>query len=148
MLEMTLYTPLNFIGLFGVLFYSANFVAPELSLAKTLVYAIPYAIVGTFVLYLFATSLHKKWPIRFPKPSTPWLDAATTSFSFVATVLLILWSPATWVFWVAINFVAIYVFWKNKAYIVMGSYVFYLINAIRGLLNWTHSIDLLELLIK
>jgi nicotinamide mononucleotide transporter len=136
MLEMGLYIPLNVIGLLGILFYSADFVPPETSFSSTLTIALIITAVGTVVLRYAEKLINLKFPKIFPEPATPWLDSGTTTASLVATILLILWSPATWILWVVIDILAVYVYYKNKSYIVMISYIIYSLNAIRGLINW------------
>jgi len=136
MFEMSAYMPLNIIGLLGVLFYSANFTPPELSLLNTFIIAAIVTIPVSIILRYCALGLNKKWPNIFPPPQLPWLDAFTTGASFVATVLLILWSPITWVFWIVIDVLAIYIYFKTKSFILMASYILYTLNAFRGATNW------------
>jgi nicotinamide mononucleotide transporter PnuC len=133
---MTLYTPLNVIGLCGILFYSAEFVPPEFSFIKTLMISIGAAIVTTLILGNSEKKISNKWPTIFPIPDQLWPDAATTAASLVATILLILWSPVAWIFWVLIDIAAIIIYLRNKSYVVMISYILYSLNAIRGFINW------------
>jgi len=136
MFEMGTYIPLNFIGLFGVLFYSVNFIPPEFTLGAVLIYSIGAVMFLTPILATGSVVLAKKIPKIFPPPRFIMLDAFTTAASFVATALLIMWSPITWVFWIVIDALAIYIYFKTKSFILMASYILYLINSFRGICNW------------
>ena len=136
MIEMGIYTPLNVIGFAGVLFYSATFIGVELPGLPTLLICIVAGVIASIAMRTIAVGLHNKIPKLFPPPASAWLDGITTGLSFIATILLILWNPLTWLFWLPINIMAIIVYWRNKAYVVMASYCLYFLNAIRGSISW------------
>jgi len=136
MSEMAMYIPLNLIGLFGVLFYNTDFVPPEIELSILILASIGLTLVAIFTMRGLSYLFNKFDPKLFARASSPWLDAITTGMSLVATFLLIIWSPLAWVLWIIINILAIVLFIKNKAYIVMISYILYLVNAFRSAYNW------------
>jgi nicotinamide mononucleotide transporter len=135
--EQSLYTPLNVIGLLGILFYSAEFTPPEIaSMPLVITISLIATLIGTILFRLLVKFLNKKKPNFFPEPASPWLDAFTTVMSLIATVFLILWMPEAWILFLIIDVLAVYVYFKNKAPIVAISYILYTLNAIRGFGGW------------
>lgn len=138
MVEMTIYTPLNIIGLCGILFYSSTFGGVELPIPvlAVLLFSIGFGLLASWGSGKLAIGLHKIKPTIFPYPNSVGLDAYSTGLSYIATILLIMWNPLTWLFWLVINILSIAVYWKNKAYVLMGAYILYFFNAIRGIIEW------------
>lgn len=64
--------------------------------------------------------------------ATPYLDAFTTVFSLIATWLMLAYIHENWIYWIVIDFVAIYLYALRKMYISSLLFVLYLIMAIDG----------------
>jgi nicotinamide mononucleotide transporter len=69
---------------------------------------------------------------KWSNSKLPFIDAFTTVFSLGATWLMILNMPANWIYWIAINSVAIILYYKRG--MKMGALMFfiYLLMAIDG----------------
>lgn len=64
--------------------------------------------------------------------ATPFLDAFTTVFSLIATWLMLAYIHENWLYWIVIDFVAIYLYAKRKMYISSLLFALYLVMAIDG----------------
>lgn len=68
--------------------------------------------------------------------SMTYLDSITTTFSVIATGLLIYKKIDAWVFWLLVDIISIFMFYKSGLYLSMGIYVIFTITAIIGLKEW------------
>lgn len=64
--------------------------------------------------------------------ATPYLDAFTTVFSLIATWLMLTYIHENWIYWIVIDFVAIFLYAFRKMYLASLLFVLYLIMAIDG----------------
>ncbi len=72
----------------------------------------------------------------FTDANNPYLDASTTSFSFVASFLEAHKVLSTWWFWIAINGTSIYLYLLRDLQIYSGLMVVYFVLSIAGYLQW------------
>lgn len=72
--------------------------------------------------------------------SFPYPDAFTTIFSLVAQWLMSLKRLESWYFWIAVDVVAIGVYYAKGLYLTTGLYSLFLIMAVVGLLKWRRSL--------
>lgn len=70
--------------------------------------------------------------------SMPHLDSITT-FSVIATGLLIYKKIDAWIFWLLVDIISVFMFYKSGLYLSMGIYVIFTITAIIGLKEWSMS---------
>lgn len=68
--------------------------------------------------------------------SLPYLDALTTGFSIIATVLLVRRYIDNWIYWMVINPVYIFIYWKSDAYLFIIIMMIYIVMAVLGYKNW------------
>jgi nicotinamide mononucleotide transporter len=80
----------------------------------------------------------------FTDANNPYLDATTTSFSFVASFLEAHKVLSTWWFWIAINGASIYLYLLRDLEIYSGLMVVYFILSIVGYLQWKKRMNQLE----
>jgi nicotinamide mononucleotide transporter len=66
----------------------------------------------------------------------PYLDAATTCFSLLATFLQVRKELFNWCYWIIINSTAMYIYISKDFYQTSGLMLIYLILAIWGLVTW------------
>lgn len=69
----------------------------------------------------------------------PYGDAFTTVFSLIAQWLLARKKLESWYFWIAVDVIAIYIYYHKGLYFTTGLYSLFLIMAITGLLRWKKS---------
>lgn len=72
--------------------------------------------------------------------SFPYPDAFTTIFSLVAQWLMSLKRLESWYFWIAVDVVAVGVYYAKGLYLTTGLYSLFLIMAVIGLLKWRRSL--------
>ncbi|MCC5853202.1 MAG: nicotinamide mononucleotide transporter [Alkalimonas sp.] len=65
-----------------------------------------------------------------------WLDAQTTTFSILTTLLVVRKVLSNWLYWVVIDAVCIYVYFQKGLYFTTGLFVLYTFLAIIGYLAW------------
>lgn len=68
--------------------------------------------------------------------SLPYPDAFTTTASLVAQYLMIQKKLGSWLFWIAVDFIAIGVYFYKELYFTTGLYVAFLTMAIIGYFEW------------
>lgn len=73
---------------------------------------------------------------RLTDAATPFIDSFTTIFSIFATLLMINLIPDNWWYWIVIDLVAIYLYYKRKLYLTSILFLFYTILSIKGALEW------------
>lgn len=74
----------------------------------------------------------------------PYADAFTTVFSLVAQWLLSRKKLENWYFWIAVDFVAIGVYFAKDLYLTGVLYIAFLFMATAGLLRWRRSFNSLS----
>jgi len=76
---------------------------------------------------------------RFTDASLPYPDAFTTVASLFAQWLLARKKLESWYFWIAVDIVAIVVYWYKQLYLTTGLYAIFLVLAIIGFFTWKNS---------
>lgn len=72
---------------------------------------------------------------RFTNAAAPYLDAFTTVFSLVATVLMVNFIHENWLYWMVIDAVSALLYLKRKLYFGAVLFVLYFFLAIYGFIN-------------
>ena len=81
--------------------------------------------------------VHVLLPRLFVEPAAyPYLDALTTVMSFVAMWLMARKCIESWVYWIIVDVIGIGLYFARDVRFVALLYVFLLVLAIRGLLEW------------
>jgi nicotinamide mononucleotide transporter len=105
--------------------------------SKTLaVVAIVTATLG-LTLGAVMSNIHVWLPDFFAIPaSLPYLDAMTTLMSFVAMWLLVLRRTESWIYWIIVDILGIYVYFSKGLLLLGFQYIALLAIAIFGLATW------------
>lgn len=83
------------------------------------------------------TRVHVWSPTLFPAPADyPWIDATTTVASFVAMALMARRRIESWVLWIAVDVVGIWLYHVKDVRFVSLLYVVLLVLAVSGLVGW------------
>ena len=95
-------------------------------------------IIGASALTAWAlTQVHIWAPVIFPEPAAlPIIDATTTVMSFAAQFLMMRRKLESWILWIIVDIVAIWLYWYKDVPFVALLYLVFLINAIYGLTTW------------
>jgi nicotinamide mononucleotide transporter len=109
----------------------------QVSPPSTLALQIALVAIGTMALGHWMERAHLILPLAFPEPAAyPYIDAGTTVASFVAMGLLTLKRLESWLWWIGIDVLGIWLYWVKDVRFVALLYVFLLGLAIRGLIEW------------
>ncbi len=98
-------------------------------------------IIGASVITAWAlTQVHTWAPAIFPEPADlPVIDAITTIMSFAAQFLMIRRKLESWILWIAVDIVAIWLYWYKGVPFVALLYLIFLINAVYGFTTWQRA---------
>lgn len=77
---------------------------------------------------------------NFTDASFPYVDALTTWMSIFAQILMVKKILESWVLWVAMDAIAIYVYYAKELYVVSGLYVLFFVLATWGGIAWYKSL--------
>ncbi len=81
--------------------------------------------------------IHMWFPKIFPEPASyPYLDALTTIMSFVAMWLMVRKHIESWVYWIVVDVIGIWLYFTKDVKFISLLYVMLLFLAIRGFVNW------------
>ncbi len=104
---------------------------------KQNIFYVGIIIIGTFILTFIVTHLDNWLPKYFPtEASFPVIDALTTVMSFVAQWLLIRKRVESWILWIIVDIVGIWLYYVKGVKFISLEYVLFLIIASYGLWGW------------
>jgi nicotinamide mononucleotide transporter len=99
--------------------------------------AIFVTIVATVILSFCTFNFHIWFPVLFQEQASyPVIDALTTVMSFVAMYLTTLRKNEGWLYWIIVDVIAIWLYWIKDVKFISIQYIFLLIMAIYGFINW------------
>ncbi len=73
---------------------------------------------------------------RYSNAAVPGLDAFTTVFSVLATLLMINLYAENWWYWIVIDAVSVWLYLTRKMHLTAGLFLLYTFLAINGLIQW------------
>lgn len=104
---------------------------------KTNLAYLSIVVAGTFLFAYVATHLDNWFPAYFEEPASfPFLDAFTTAMSFVAQWLLTRKKLESWILWILVDIIGIWLYWVKGVKFISLEYVLFLGIAIKGLVDW------------
>ena len=104
---------------------------------KTLLIYIGVLFLGTIVLGLIISEIHIIFPKVFSKPASfPFFDAFTTVASIIGTILLSRKVLETWLFWISVDIVSVFLYIRKDIYLMSIEYFIFLVICIVGYMNW------------
>lgn len=68
-----------------------------------------------------------------------YLDAFTTCFAILATVMVAHKVLENWHYWLIVNILSVYLYFNKGLYLYSAMYVMYVVMTIYGLINWTKN---------
>jgi nicotinamide mononucleotide transporter len=89
-------------------------------------------IVGSALILGFAMA-------NYTDADFPYLDALTTTMSIGASILLLKKIWENWLIWIAMDLIAIPLYYAKEAYVTSGLYVIFLGLATYGLVKWSRN---------
>ena len=77
---------------------------------------------------------------RFTDAAAPMWDAAIAGMSIAGQILMARRRIENWVFWIAVDLIAVPLFWSRGLYYTSGLYALFLILSIAGLIDWRRAL--------
>lgn len=97
-----------------------------------------FVAIASFFLAQFSSNLNLLLPEIFPDPASyAGLDAVTTVMSFVAMYLITMRRNESWVYWIVVDVLGIYLYWIKDVRFIAIQYIFLLFMAVWGLITWS-----------
>ncbi len=73
---------------------------------------------------------------RLSDAASPYIDSFTTVFSIFATLLMIFLIPENWAYWIVIDLVSVFLYFKRKLYLTSILFGVYTVLSVNGLIQW------------
>lgn len=113
----------------------------QYSTSKMLIVWVASTAVVSLVFGFMMKQIHLWSPIIFPeKASFPYLDALTTIMSFSAMWLMARKKTESWVYWIIVDVIGIWLYFVKDVKFISQLYVILLIMAVNGLRMWNISV--------
>lgn len=94
-----------------------------------------------FTMAAFAASTLAVWLYQIVLSSlggrATWLDSASTTFSLIANILMVLRYREQWILWIVVDVITVIMWVVAEDWIMTTMWTVYLINACYGLFHWT-----------
>ena len=105
-------------------------------------------IILSLAVGVLMSKVHIWLPALFPeKASFPFLDALTTMMSFTAMWLLAQMRIESWVYWISVDIIGIWLYYVKEVRFIALLYVVLLCLAIKGLVSWIKAAKINESLV-
>ena len=93
--------------------------------------------VVSILVSIVMSRIHLLFPVFFPEAASyPFLDALTTIMSFTAMWLMAKKKIESWIYWIIVDAVGIWLYFVKDVKFISLLYVILLIMAVNGLLSW------------
>lgn len=79
---------------------------------------------------------------QYTSAEATYLDALTTVFSVITTILVIQKKLENWLYWIVIDSAYIYIYYNQGAYLLALIMVFYILIAINGYFEWRKKVSI------
>jgi nicotinamide mononucleotide transporter len=89
----------------------------------------------------FFLHIHEYFPTYFSGPADfPYADSFVMAGSIVAQVLLMRKKIESWLFWIGVNLLAIFIYTMKGIYLTSVLYLLFLVIALQGFVSWRKSL--------
>jgi nicotinamide mononucleotide transporter len=100
-------------------------------------------IVSTALLGYFFLHIHEYFPSYFPQPAAfPYTDSFIMAGSIAAQLLLMSKKLESWILWIIVDVMAIFVYEQKEIYLTSVLYFIFLIIAYKGFSEWKKATTL------
>jgi nicotinamide mononucleotide transporter len=90
-----------------------------------------FILLGLGLVYLVGRLLH-----RHTAAAQPYVDSFTTLFGMGATLLMIALYPSNWLYWIVIDGVSVYLYYRRRLYLTSGLFALYTLLSLNGYWQW------------
>jgi nicotinamide mononucleotide transporter len=99
-------------------------------------------VVGTGMSWSFFSRIHVIYPMWFADPTAfPLADSFVMVASVMATALLAMKKMETWLVWIGVDAVCVYLYFSRGVYFLSFEYLIFLGLASYGLFNWMRNLQ-------
>lgn len=136
-LNVLYFAPMQLVGLYiwsSVKMQKNTIVKTNYLKQLELVFYAACAIAVYFILQIFVPAIMNYLAIK--TNPLPIIDNLTTTFSIIAVILMILRKVETWICWIIVNILSIYMWLVAGDYTVVVMWLAYLVNSFYGLYSW------------
>lgn len=130
-------------SIYGWLYWQHSQASPEsktsfrYSSIKTLCTWLVVCLVVSIGLFAIMKNIHLLLPDLFPKPAAyPFSDALTTIMSFIAMFLMAQKRIESWLYWIIVDVIGIYIYYMQGVKFIALLYVVLLFIACLGYMKW------------
>lgn len=99
-----------------------------------------YILLSSTVLYFFIANIHIIFPNYFTAAQYPMIDSIITVSSIFASSLMAMKKIESWILWILIDIVSIFLYLSQGTLFLSIEYVVFLILSIIGYLQWKKNI--------
>ena len=109
--------------------------------------AVPVRWMSSRSTVIYALSAFAGWAIwstamvRLTDAAAPYWDGAVAALSVTAQIMLARRYVENWLYWIAVNLLAISLFWSRDLKLTSGLYALFLAMAVAGFLRWKRAAD-------
>ena len=133
-LQILFYLPLQFVGYY-VWKKSAADSGTKL-ITKSMTY---HSWVMLLTIMITLATINGYLMFKYTEAALPYYDALTTWMSVFAQILMIKKYWESWVLWVSMDVIAIWVYQEKELYVTSGLYAIFLVLASYGLYKWYNN---------
>ncbi len=110
------------------------------SIPRTILIVVVITLILSGLTGWFLSQAHEIVPTLFPEPAAvPYLDALTTIMSFTAMLLMAQKRIESWVYWIIVDVIGIFLYFSREVRFISLLYVTLLFMAIHGFVSWYRS---------
>jgi hypothetical protein len=114
----------------------------EFGSLREIILWIAVIIVFSFLMGWFMKRVHMLLPVFFTEPASfPYMDAFTTVMSFVAMFLMARKKAVSWILWIIVDVIGIWLYFVKDVRFLSLLYVILLGIAIKGLYEWMRATE-------
>jgi len=137
--EAILYMYYIFIGIYGYIIWNRKKTAPQIKAIGSKQHIL-FISVGIFSAITIGAIVEK-----FTNASSPFHDALTTIFSFIASYLEANKIISAWMFWILINISTVFLYLQKNLTLYVALTIVYLIFSIVGYAKWNKKLAISNL---
>ncbi|MEE9910300.1 MAG: nicotinamide riboside transporter PnuC [Deltaproteobacteria bacterium] len=134
-------------GVYGWIYWSqarqGNLIITNVNYSKTrsvIIYLIVTAVLS-LLLGVIMSHIHEWAPKMFKEAASyPYMDAATTSMSFVAMWLMARRHIESWFYWIVVDLIGIWLYYVKNVKFISLLYIILLVLAVIGFNNWRKAL--------
>jgi len=95
--------------------------------------------ISVSIILLFSGLFLGYFAFKYTNAALPYIDSVIFVFSIYATHITALKKIESWLYWIVINSVSVFIYFSRGLYISSFLYMLYALLAIQGLMNWRKS---------